>query len=332
MEDINQFRELVPVIKASDAPLSDAAIFPQYSKNRIQSAGKRIKDGTETDEDWGVLQNWRDSHAYVLTMFRITLDRNRPKIGGKSVLLVQRLKRKKTIIDKLKTGRATNLATMHDMAGCRLIFSNMNGLRSYRKKLHKASFKHQRVKDEKYDYIANPKNTGYRGIHDVYKYYSESKKGGNFNGLQIEVQFRTQVQHAWATAVEISELLYKTRVKFDRGMQPKRGRFFLLASEYLARTHERMSGYEPEISDDDLAQELKYLDKDLKVMQRLKALQKQKIELPNSRNIVLHFVGEKLLAKGFSSSQKAILYRDSIEVGNPDDDVVYVKGDNSQEI
>ena len=45
---------------------------------------------------------------------------------------------------------------------------------------------------------------GYRGIHDVYEFLVRSTRRREFsNGLQIEIQYRTHVQHAWATAVEV---------------------------------------------------------------------------------------------------------------------------------
>ena len=55
---------------------------------------------------------------------------------------------------------------------------------------------------EKYDYIAHPKSDGYRGVHYVYKYRSGSTPKAEFNSLRIEVQLRSRLQHAWATAVE----------------------------------------------------------------------------------------------------------------------------------
>ncbi|QDK34761.1 hypothetical protein DM450_0090 [Sphingomonas sp. IC081] len=78
------------------------------------------------------------------------------------------------------------------------------------------------------------KGTGYRGIHDVYKHFprgsvrSQEKKP--WDGLLVEVQYRTRAQHAWATAVEISDLLDGERTKFELETS-NRGRFFAIASE-----------------------------------------------------------------------------------------------------
>ncbi len=63
------------------------------------------------------------------------------------------------------------LTRMDDVAGCRLIFPNAEELYAFRHNLHGAHFNHQlKNQPDKYDYIKRPKDTGYRGIHDVYAY------------------------------------------------------------------------------------------------------------------------------------------------------------------
>ena len=308
------------------------ADYPLFSKTRVTNAGKKIAKGLQGNEDWAVMENWRNSHSYIINTFRTTLSRNIAESKKKTTVLAQRLKRLSTIVDKLKTGRAKDLATMNDLAGCRLIFGNIKDLNTFRKKLHKASFKHKRVNGDRYNYINEPKSTGYRGIHDVFCYDVNSQRGQVYNGLLIEIQYRTNVQHAWATAVEISDLINKTRVKFDKGAEPKRERFFVLASEYLARKYEDSKGFLPDISDDELIKELNKLENEIHIVRSLKAVHKVKAKVPNSKNIILHFNEDKLEAKGFNSSHKAIDYRNLVETQHPADDVVYVRGENSNQI
>ncbi|MDX5299682.1 MAG: RelA/SpoT domain-containing protein, partial [Gammaproteobacteria bacterium] len=84
----------------------------------------------------------------------------------------------------------------------------------------KARFKHKRKNNiDKYDYIKRPKSTGYRGIHDVYSYDVNSKNGDKYRGLLIEIQYRTLVQHAWATAVEVIGFITENQPKFQQGDQ-----------------------------------------------------------------------------------------------------------------
>ena len=180
-----------------DIPLSSKGIEESFQ------AGKKIAKGNDSNEDWLVMENWRNSHSYIINTFRTTLGRNIPATKKKKIILAQRLKRLSTIVDKLTTGRAKDLATMNDLAGCRLIFGSIKDLNLYRKKLHKASFKHRRINGDRYNYISEPKSTGYRGIHDVYSYDVNSQGGKIYNGLLIEIQYRTNVQHAWANKSEV---------------------------------------------------------------------------------------------------------------------------------
>jgi ppGpp synthetase/RelA/SpoT-type nucleotidyltranferase len=45
-----------------------------------------------------------------------------------------------------------------------------------------------------YSYIEAPKESGYRGTHLVYRYYSD--RSATWNGLSIEIQVRSRLQHA----------------------------------------------------------------------------------------------------------------------------------------
>lgn len=139
---------------------------PPASRKAVRRAGKNLRDGIASLDDTRNFFLWRDSHAYVLNTFQATLrglTKNSPSIVG------QRLKRGDTIIDKLTTGRSSDLLTMHDLAGCRVIFTSMDELHDFRQKVIDRKWEHERKSEEKYNYIDTPKVTGYRGIHDVYK-------------------------------------------------------------------------------------------------------------------------------------------------------------------
>lgn len=134
-----------------------------------------------------------------------------------------------------------NLSRMHDIAGCRVIFQNMDDLNRFRAAMHAGRFEHKRrgIEDDRWNYVARPKASGYRGIHDVYTYHVEPKKGRAadeqpWNGMLVEVQYRTVVQHAWATAVELAGLVTENNPKFDRGSEEFK-EFFRWSSEILSR-------------------------------------------------------------------------------------------------
>jgi hypothetical protein len=152
----------------------------------------------------------------------------------------------------------------------------------------RAKHKHINAKDARYDYIAKPKDSGYRGVHDVFETVLESDSGSAWNGLRVEVQFRTRAQHAWATAVETVDLLNGERAKFGQA-GPQLQRFFAVASELIARAHEGRSGPLPELSNDDLVREFSTLDKELGIMERLTRAVSSNQPIPKSKNVILVF-------------------------------------------
>ena len=145
---------------------------------------------------------------------------------------------------------------MDDVAGCRLIFSDIKSLHDFRDRLHEAHFNHALKSDkDKYDYITNPKPSGYRGIHDIYSYDVRSVAGAHLKGFLIELQYRTQFQHAWATANELIGTLTESQPKFDRG-DPRYQRIMRLASEIIARAYEEMASSLPDATDGKIVSEL----------------------------------------------------------------------------
>src|SRR5690606_12295679 len=111
----------------------------------------------------------------------------------------QRLKRRSTVLDKLIHGRSSDASTMQDLGGCRLIFRDLQTLQDFREYLEtgtRAAHVLQHSRD-KYDYISSPKSTGYRGVHYVYGYAPSSASNEHLKGLKVEVQLRTDTQHAW---------------------------------------------------------------------------------------------------------------------------------------
>ena len=206
--------------------------YPGGSKSRVNRAGDAVRHGVASKDDLEVIDEWRAAHRSVLNTFQAIL---RTRLRGTNVPVAQRHKRRNTIFNKLDRIPGMKLSRMDDVAGCRLIFNNMKQLSNFRRKFHKARFNHKlRNLPEKYDYISNPKKTGYRGIHDVYEYDVNSYAGRSLKGLFIEIQYRTLVQHAWATAVEVVGLITESQPKFEQG-DKRYTEAMAYASEVLAR-------------------------------------------------------------------------------------------------
>jgi hypothetical protein len=88
-----------------------------------------------------------------------------------------------------------------------------------------------------------------------------SEGGKPWNGLLIEIQYRTYPQHAWATAVEVAGLLTHNNPKFGQG-SPELIEFFSIASELIARCYESMTAGMPNEKGGDLKARLNYLERE----------------------------------------------------------------------
>lgn len=306
------------------------SLFPGGSKSRVNRAGEHIRSGTVLPDDVDVIDTWRAAHRGVLNTFQAIL-RNRTK--GERITVAQRHKRRSTIFDKLFRMPKMQLSRMDDVAGCRLIFSNVNALYEFRNKFLGAHFKHRRLNDlEKYDYIKRPKNTGYRGIHDIYEYHVNSKEGEALAGLLVEIQYRTLVQHAWATAVEVVGFITESQPKFQKG--DKRYEFAMaLASEIIARAHEATTGPFPQEDSRKLVGKFLEIDKELGLLRMLKGLKVASSIVSGKRNAILIFSQDRQLeTRLYKDSTEALKSLFELEKSMPGRDIVLVRADSGEDM
>ncbi len=78
--------------------------------------------------------------------------------------------------------------------------------------------------------MMDPKEDGYRSYHLIYQ-YKGSLQTACYNKLRIEVQLRTKLQHAWATAVEAVGIFTKQALKSNIGDKDWLRLFALMSSE-----------------------------------------------------------------------------------------------------
>lgn len=184
------------------------ASVPTESKKNINKAGHILIDDNSSPEDleWALelADQWRACHAYPINTFQAALRRKftLSKYDGEPIV-AQRLKRMPTIIDKLKRHPNMQLSTMQDIGGVRAILNSIDDVYrladSYKNKSSKSRFAHELVNE--YDYIQQPRSEdGYRSLHLIYRYKNVQYPG--YDGLRLELQMRTKLQHTWATAVE----------------------------------------------------------------------------------------------------------------------------------
>jgi ppGpp synthetase/RelA/SpoT-type nucleotidyltranferase len=201
------------------------------SRNQIKKAGKILKNKEkfkleEIEKAENILTYWRTIHGSVLDEFNEIVSNSVQKINPKSYV-ASRVKRSPTIIGKLKRKPDTNtqLTTMYDIAGIRAIMKNLTEVEKLSEVLKKVAQKHE-FKDYN-NYITNPKKSGYRSVHLIYKY--KNTEDLEINNLFIEIQIRTELQHSWGTAVETMSTFLGTNLKFGEG-QPKWLKYFALTS------------------------------------------------------------------------------------------------------
>lgn len=204
------------------------------SKTKIKNIGNSIKNNSLSQDDLSIFSEWRSSHAILTRELAKTLKRK----SIKNSIISRRLKRQPSIFAKLTRYPQMQLNRMQDIGGVRIILKNQKEVYKLSEELiklygsnKKAMFELKKPID---DYIANPKEyDGYRSIHHVYSYSGSSKQKEFLRGMLIELQIRTQIQHIWATTLEIFDIKNKSTLKIGGGNEEHR-EFFKLCSLVLS--------------------------------------------------------------------------------------------------
>lgn len=223
---------------------------------------------------------------------------------------------------------------MNDIAGLRLIFRSEAELLQFREKMDTSRAKHRRTHDQdRFNYILAPKSTGYRGIHDVFERHVKSAPGASaWDGLKFEVQLRTAVQHAWATAVEVYDSIKRHRFKFQRSENAAYEQF-LLISELFARLHEGRNSCRPAYSDMQLIEQIDVLEQDSGMIAMFHSLSAAQHHQELRQNSILQRTREnKLLISTYRSFSEAALAVAEIEKREETLDAVLVAAKTPQHI
>lgn len=212
-----------------------AWVTPDYSKEKVKRAGETLfKSGAtleEFDEALQILNNWRSSHSYPVNTFQAGLRKKLSSLNIESIV-AQRLKRIPSIMAKLQRFRNMSLSRMQDIGGLRAVVPMISDVYKLRNSyVEYSKFDHILVSNN--DYIKFPKSSGYRGIHLIYRYKSRKPNARAYDGLQIELQIRNDIQHAWATAVETAGVFLNQALKSSIGNE-RWLEFFCYASSCFA--------------------------------------------------------------------------------------------------
>ena len=209
-----------PRRKDAFAPPPDAT----YTKGQVNRAGALLKvffftsrepgadlfEGFDRDAVFDAMYAvtwWKQAHARPLSRvgagLRYHVGEEHGQVNGK-IDVAQRLKKRDTIINKLHRLENMKLTQMHDIGGVRATLPSLACAYSVSRRLKKTW-----TITKTRDYIAEPKDTGYRAIHH------EVRR----DGVTIEVQLRTERQHAWANQVEDDGRALGTGYKFGFGAE-----------------------------------------------------------------------------------------------------------------
>lgn len=249
------------------------AAVPCESKSQINRAGRILaqKDPSRADMAWAIdlAERWRACHAYPINTFQATL-RAKLKAFRGDPIAAQRLKRMPTIIDKLRRYPAMKLTTMQDIGGVRAILRDLNDVyalvadyREHGRFLHKLT-NHK-------DYIQKPRDEdGYRSVHLVYAYHN--RRAPDYDGLRIELQVRTALQHVWATAVETMGTFLGQALKSRQGSREWLEFFALTSAIFAAEEGTSLPPRFTGRSESELASELAAREKRLNAMEMMTGL------------------------------------------------------------
>ena len=298
----------------------------RYSRTTVKKAGKKYVSSDakpeEKSEALTIINNWRSAHAYPLQVIYVHLKR----IAPKDTIVAQRLKRLYSITHKLSRFPNMSLATMQDIGGCRVVVNTIDDVYSLVNRLKSSRMRHE--KKEEYDYIETPKADGYRSYHLVLSYQSDKKY--EYNGLFIEVQIRTHLQHMWATAVETMDTFTGNPIKIGRGSIENR-HFFLLVSQ-LFEEYEKKGYSEKAVKNSRVLKALREYSPTKRIIEKLQTTQRVSnfFEIQKSEDyyvLVLDMKNKQLRIMGFPTRrlEEATSIYDSLEKERKEyEDVVLV--------
>ena len=247
-------------------------VKPDFSREEVNRAGAALLKYPSWEIDFQnalqIVNNWRASHAYPVNTFQATL-RSRAKRFDHTAIFAQRIKRLPSIAAKLSLREKMKLTQMQDIGGCRAILSDIKATLALTDTYESSRFDHTYA--GKRDYIAEPKSSGYRGIHLIYRYRGRNRTP-HYDDLKVEIQLRSLLQHSWATAVETVGIFTDQALKSSEG-DAAWLRFFALASSVIAELEG--TAWPPGVPTlaEERDAELKELSKKLNVVQLLKTYQ-----------------------------------------------------------
>ncbi|VCU72499.1 hypothetical protein PIGHUM_04599 [Pigmentiphaga humi] len=197
----------------------------QMSKSRIDRAGNAIARSIyRSDDEYieleDVFDEYRKNHLQPLSETTLEIQ---GWLNGyrRPYYIAQRLKRKPQIIRKLKRLKV-RLSQLQDIGGLRIIVpTNADVDRLYRYLEGQLGCQKGFKIERETDYREKGRDTtGYRALHLIL----------SRDGVSLELQIRSRIQHYWAESIERTSVIYGYHLKEEEG-DPAVLRYFQLLSD-----------------------------------------------------------------------------------------------------
>lgn len=241
MQDLSIFSGNTPLACLFENPhgltggwFSDMATAERrYTAGQIDRAGKVLSSPASTkyeaEDAIAVMDSWRIAHNRPLERARAMLE-FRAKSINPNPTIGARLKREESIRGKLLREPTMKLSKMQDIGGCRVILQDMKQVEDL---VALCAEDHGITVT---DYIAAPRVSGYRGKHIIWRFEGEGEEDTGYKPMRIEIQVRTELQHSWATAVEVCSTFTDQNLKSDHPQvsDDRWVRFFALMGSVMA--------------------------------------------------------------------------------------------------
>lgn len=206
------------------------------SKTRIDKAGlalakAKFKDEVDFIELEEAFDEYRKAHLKPLSETTLEIQRMLGSFGT-DYYIAQRLKRKPQIVRKLNR-LSVRLTQLQDIGGSRIIVPKNNDVDAVlafllEKSRFGAGFNIEKTTDYR---ERGRDDTGYRSLHVILER----------DGVNLELQIRSRIQHYWAESIERTSVIYGHHLKENEGA-PEVIEYFRHLSDVF---YEVESGREP---------------------------------------------------------------------------------------
>ncbi len=168
----------------------------QLSKSQVDRLGERLREGSHSENDLRLLDDYRASFGAAYESVLQT-------IRGRSQFPTGRIsKSTPSIVAKLRR-QPIKLSRMQDVAGCRVVIANILQQDQLVAVLQN-DFPNASVVDRR-----DKPSFGYRAVHII----------AEVSGKRVEIQVRSLLQHLWAELSEKSSDVVDPTIKYGGGQE-----------------------------------------------------------------------------------------------------------------